>query len=74
MSHAISLEPAQSKSNDAAVDAIARDTATSPDVVRAMYEEECEALRQDAKILTFVGVIASRNVKRHLRSLDDAEH
>lgn len=69
MSHDVDLEPAQSKSNDATVVAIANDTETSLDVVKALYAEECAALSEKARVKTFVGVIATRNVKRYLRKL-----
>ena len=44
MTHAISLEPAQAKADHAAIHAIADETDTSLDVVKALYEEEVAAL------------------------------
>ena len=54
MSHAISLEPVQSKANDAAVATIARETATSTDVVKALYEEEVATLTANATVRQFI--------------------
>ena len=56
MSHAMSLEPVQAKSNEAFVFAIARDTATSVDLVRMLYEEEVAALTEGATVRQFIGV------------------
>jgi hypothetical protein len=70
MSHAISLEPVQSKANDAVVATIARETETSTDVVKALYEEEVAALTAHATVRQFIGVIATKRVRQQLRSLD----
>jgi Protein of unknown function (DUF3562) len=69
MSHAISLEPTQAKADYAAVDSIAKETSTSLDVVKALYEEEVATLAAQATIKQFVGVIATRRVKQQLRLL-----
>jgi hypothetical protein len=69
MSHAVSLEPTQARADHAAVDAIAKETSTSLDVVQALYEEEVATLSAHATIKQFVGVIATRRVKQHLRLL-----
>ena len=69
MSHAISLEPVQSKANDALVDSIAHETETSTDVVKALYEEEVATLTAQATVRQFIGVIATKRVKQQLRSL-----
>ena len=73
MSHAISLEPVQSKANDAVVASIARETATSTDLVRALYAEEVAALTAGATVRQFIGVIATKRVRQQLRSLG-SEH
>jgi hypothetical protein len=73
MSHAISLEPVQSKANDAVVATIARETATTTDVVRTLYEEEVAALSESATVRQFIGVIATKRVRQQLRSLG-AQH
>src|ERR1700752_3806246 len=46
MSHAISLEPVQAKSNDALMATIAHETSTSTDLVKTLYEEEVAALSE----------------------------
>ena len=68
MTHAISLEAVQSKSNDALVDTIARETETSTDLVKSLYEEEVATLTANATVRQFIGVIATKRVKQHLRS------
>ena len=68
MSHAISLEPVQSQANDAVVATIARETATSTDLVKALYEEEVAALTANATVRQFIGVIATKRVRQQLRS------
>ena len=60
------------KSNDAYVATIARETATSIDLVRALYEEEVAALSAGATVRQFIGVIATRRVKLQLRQLGNA--
>ena len=69
MSHAISLEPVQSKANETVVATIARDTDTATDVVKALYEEEVAALTANATVRQFIGVIATRRVRQQLRAL-----
>ena len=69
MSHAISLEPVQARSSEALVATIARETATSTDVVQALYDEEVAALSAEAKVRQFIGVIATKRVKQQLRAL-----
>jgi Protein of unknown function (DUF3562) len=69
MSQEISLEPVQSKSNEAFVYAIARETETPIDEVRALYEEEVASLTKRATVRQFVGVIATKRVKEQLRGV-----
>ena len=70
MSHAISLEPARSKADEAAVAALARESSTSFDRVKALYEEEVATLVAQAKVKQFIGVLATRRVKQQLQQLD----
>ena len=63
------MNSATMKSNDAHVATIARETATSPDLVKALYEEEVAALTDGATVRQFIGVIATRRVKQRLRRL-----
>jgi uncharacterized protein DUF3562 len=69
MSRDVSLEPVQAKANDTAVATIARETETSTDVVKALYEEEVATLTEHATVRQFIGVIATRRVRQQLRSL-----
>jgi hypothetical protein len=69
MSQEISLEPVQSKSNEVFVYAIARETETPIDEVRALYEEEVASLMKRATVRQFVGVIATKRVKEQLRGV-----
>ena len=74
MSQAIPLEPVQAKSDHAAVQAIAEQTATSLDVVRELYEEEVASLTANATVKQFVGVIATRRVRQQLREIGERHH
>ena len=66
------MEPVQSKSNEAHVSAIARETATSIDLVRTLYDEEVASLAEGATVRQFIGVIATRRVKQQLRAIGSA--
>ena len=68
MSQEISLQRVLTRSNEAIVSAIARETATPVDRVRALYEEEVAALAEGATVRQFVGVIATKRVKQQLRA------
>jgi len=67
MTHSISLAPTPARADQAAVDAIARETATSVDVVKALYEKELATLAAHATVRQYVGVIATSRVRQHLR-------
>jgi uncharacterized protein DUF3562 len=67
MSHAISPEALQARSSEAFVATIAHETATSTDLVKALYEEEVAALTERATVRQFIGVIATRRVRQQLR-------
>lgn len=69
MSQEVSLQHVQSKSNEAVVSAIARDTETPVEQVRALYEEEVATLAERATVRQFVGVIATKRVKQQLRAI-----
>lgn len=64
MSHA--LAPA---SGDASILALAKETETSTDVVKAIYDAEFARLSRHATIQQFIGVIATRIVRRRLREI-----
>jgi hypothetical protein len=49
--------------------AIAKETSTSLDLLKELYEEEVATLSSRATIKQFVSVIATRRLKQHLRVL-----
>jgi hypothetical protein len=69
MAHAIELRTDTQKRDEASVDAIARETETSADVVKVLYEEELQALNSKARVKQFVTVLAMKRVKQQLRDL-----
>lgn len=69
MTHAIELRTDAQKRDEASVDAIARETETSADVVKVLYEEELQALNSKARVKQFVTVLAMKRVKQQLRDL-----
>ena len=48
-------------------EALAEETHSSLDDVEKLYEEELSSLAADAKITTYLGVLASRRVRMKLR-------
>ena len=48
---------------------IAKETATSCDIVKTPYDEEVATLNAQATIKQFVAVIAAKRVKQQLREL-----
>jgi len=56
-------------SDDATITALAKQTHTSHDVVKRLYEEEIAALHDKASVKHFVDVIASRRVKQRLKAM-----
>jgi hypothetical protein len=69
MTHAIELRTDAQKRDEASVDAIARETETSVDVVKVLYQEEIQALTAQARVKQFVTVLAMKRVKQQLRAL-----
>jgi hypothetical protein len=55
------------KSDQASAEAIAKDTETSVEIVKEIYEQELNILASDAKITQYLGVLASRRVRMKLR-------
>ena len=47
--------------------AIAKETSTSLDIVKALYEEEVSRLSERATVGHYVSVIATRRLRQHLR-------
>jgi hypothetical protein len=72
MAHTINLNPDPNKVRDSSVDAIAKETETSADVVRALFEEQVAELAKEAKVKQFVNVIASKRVKEQIRAQNGA--
>ena len=64
----------KAKSTESSIAAIAKETATSVEIVKALYEEEVTALDAQAKVKQFVGVIATKRVKQQLRELGSAAY
>lgn|GEM_PF-2447961 len=52
--------------DEAVAESLAQQTATAVDVVKQLYKEEVASLKASATVTSFIGVIASRRVKRHL--------
>ena len=62
------LKPSSTAKNDVlATEAIAKETETSVEVVKEIYEQEMSALASEAKITQYLGVLASRRVRMLLR-------
>ncbi len=55
------------KNDQALTEAIAKETETSVDIVKEIYEQELNTLSSDAKITQYLGVLASRRVRMKLR-------
>ncbi len=68
----MALPATQPTSDDAAVTALAKQTKTPFDVVKNLYDREMGTLRAEASVTRFLGVIASRRVKRQLWELSRA--
>lgn len=68
MSHT-SEPPIKSRADEATISALARETSTSSDVVRTLYDDEVAALSREAKVTQFLGVVASRLVRQRLRGM-----
>jgi hypothetical protein len=66
---ATSIEPTVSAAkHDQIIEAIAKEMDVSIEDVRAIYESECSRLDADARVKTYVSVIATRLVKNALQS------
>lgn len=67
MAALIQSRKTNAKQDHATTEAIARETETSIDVVKEIYEQELTTLAGDAKITQYLGVLASRRVRMILR-------
>ena len=55
-------------SDETTITKLAEQTQAETDVVRTLYKEETEALRNEAKVKGFIGIIAARRVRQRLLS------
>ena len=55
-----------SRLSDSTTAALAKETHTSPDVVKDLYNQEVAAVGAAAKVRNFIGIIAGRRVKQRL--------
>lgn len=55
------------KNDILATETIAKETETSVEVVKEIYQQELSVLATDAKITQYLGVLASRRVRMLLR-------
>jgi len=59
-----------SRSSDStAVAELAKETRTSPEVVKDLYHQEVAAVGAAAKVRSFISIIAGRRVKQRLMAL-----
>jgi hypothetical protein len=66
---ATSIEPTVSTAqHDQIIEAIAKEMNVPVEQVRAIYESECSRLDADARVKTYVSVIATRLVKNALQA------
>ena len=55
--------------SDTTTAALAKETRTSPEVVRDLYQQEVAAVGAAARVRNFIGIIAGRRVKQRLMAL-----
>ena len=68
---ATAIQPSVSAAkHDQIIEAIAKETDVSVERVREIYELECSRLDADARVKTYVSVIATRLVRNALQSSD----
>ena len=65
---ATSLGPITAPKHDQIIEAIAQEMSVPVDRVREVYESECSRLDADARVKTYVSVIATRLVRNALQS------
>jgi len=66
---ATAFQPSASATkHDQIIEAIARETDVSVERVRQVYEHECSRLDADARVKTYVSVIATRLTRNVLQS------
>jgi hypothetical protein len=52
------------------LDAISRETATPPHIVRALYDDETARLNAQARLKLFIPVIVIKRVRQRIRQRD----
>ena len=55
--------------SDSTTASLAKETRTSPEVVRDLYRQEVAAVGAAANVRNFIGIIAGRRVKQRLMAL-----
>jgi hypothetical protein len=65
---ATSIGPIAAPRHDQIIEAIAKEMAVPIERVREVYESECSRLDADARVKTFVAVIATRLVRNALQA------
>lgn len=66
---ATAIQPSMSSvKHDQIIEALAKETAVSVERVREIYELECSRLDADARVKTYVSVIATRLVRNALQT------
>lgn len=55
-----------SRLSDSTTAVLAKETRTSPEVVKDLYQQEVAAVGAAAKVRNFIGIIAGRRVKQRL--------
>ena len=68
MAHADHSTDGLPAADEAAISALAQQTATDTAVVKDLYQEELAALQAQSSIKNFIGVIAARRVRQRLTS------
>jgi hypothetical protein len=59
------------RSEESTITALAKDAHMSQDVVQHFYDQEVASLDAEATVKNFIGIIASRRVRRRLKALSN---
>ena len=65
---ATAIQPSATAKHDQIIEALARETDVSIERVRQVYESQCSRLDADARVKTYVSVIATRLTRNVLQS------
>jgi hypothetical protein len=67
----VTVNPARQRADESgSLETLATETDTSLNLVKQIYTEELQALEKDAKVRTFMKVIAMRRTRQILQSLE----